>query len=176
MTPEIKSKKPTINEVSNEKNKLSEKQAGSQEDWEGGASRPTDENVPAEILPAGSPSKDLQAQAESVPKTVSGDNGPPKNLQSLPTQDTHDATGEPVAVPAEPEVAPNYKCPVCSEEIERDLALFLDHGKQHVIDSIQKTHPEWVEKNGACSKCVNYFEESIQPEASEKSQDQTLQK
>lgn len=165
MNPEIKIKTIDATEVTPEKNKLSEKQAGSQEDWEGGASRPSDETVPDVVLPNNSPAKNLQAQAESVPKTVSGDNGPPKNLQSLPTQDTHDMSGEPEAVPAEPEVTPHYKCPVCSEEIERDLALFLDHGQQHVMDSIQKAHPEWSEQKGVCGKCVNFYEKAMETES-----------
>ncbi len=77
-----------------EKVNRNEKEAGSREDWEGGASRPMDAIVPEEKLPNSSSAKNLQAQAESVPKTPSGDNGPPENLQSLPTQDTHTVSPE----------------------------------------------------------------------------------
>ncbi len=62
--------------------------AKSREDNEGGASRPLNDDVSAPVLPPNSPAKNLQCQADSVPKTPHGDNGPPKNLQSLPTQDT----------------------------------------------------------------------------------------
>jgi hypothetical protein len=94
MNPEIKINAPAASELKKEKNKLSDTQAASQEDWEGGASRPTDETVPAESLPNHSPSKNLQAQAESVIKPTYGDSGPPKNLQSLPTQNTREVSSE----------------------------------------------------------------------------------
>jgi len=43
----------------------------------------------------------------------------------------------------------------------RDLALFLDHTNQHVIEEIKKTHPEWVEADGACQPCVEYYRKAM---------------
>ena len=80
---------PAIQIKDLEKNKHNEKEAASREDWEGGSSRPAEENVPAQVVASDSPAKDLQGQAESVSKAVYGDKGPPLNLQSLPTQNTH---------------------------------------------------------------------------------------
>jgi len=85
---------PQKTDKKSEKAIINEKEAGSREDWEGGASRPVDENVPAVVAPVESPAKDLQRQADSVPKTAHGDNGPPRNLQSLPTQNTHEIDTE----------------------------------------------------------------------------------
>ena len=55
---------------------------------------------------------------------------------------------------------PDYQCPVCQVEIQRDMTLFLDHTNKHIIDAIKKQHPDWVEKNGACPKCVEHYEKS----------------
>lgn len=117
-----------------------------------------DSIVPEKILSLNSPAKDLQAQADSVPRIVSGDNGPPKNLQSLPTQDT-----DPVNVgDADSGSALEYECPICSQKIPKNLTLFLEHGKQHVISSIRQAHPEWVDQDGLCIKCVVHYEEAMQ--------------
>ena len=53
-----------------------------------------------------------------------------------------------------------YQCPICHKEVPRDLVVFLDHAKQHIIDEIKKQHPEWVE-NGICKRCVTYYEEQM---------------
>lgn len=78
-----------------DKAKQKDKEAPSRQDWEGGGSRPAVETVPPLIVPKGSPAKNLQKQADSVPKTNHGDGGPPKNHQSLPTQDTKEIKPEP---------------------------------------------------------------------------------
>jgi len=70
------------------KEKQMDQEAGSRQDWEGGGSRPASKTVPAAVVPRNSPAKNLQKQADSVAKTNHSDLGPPKNLQSIPTQDT----------------------------------------------------------------------------------------
>lgn len=46
----------------------------------------------------------------------------------------------------------------------RDLILFLDHAKQHVVDRIKEEHPEWVERDGVCGQCVEFYEKQISGE------------
>lgn len=92
---ELEAKVKTAEVKADKKAKLNDKEAGSRQDWEGGGSRPAAETVPPLILPKNSPAKDLQKQADSVAKTKQGDGGPPKNLQSLPTQDTKEIKPEP---------------------------------------------------------------------------------
>ncbi len=75
------------------KNKKDQKDAVSREDWEGGGSRPA-AAFSDEMFPHNNPANDLQTQADSVPKAKYGDFGPPKNLQSLPTQNTHELAAE----------------------------------------------------------------------------------
>lgn len=50
-----------------------------------------------------------------------------------------------------------YQCPLCKIQMERDLVKFLDHTNQHIIDSIQKKHPEWQTQDGICKPCVDYY-------------------
>ena len=55
----------------------------------------------------------------------------------------------------------NYKCPLCHEEIERDLVVFRNHTDKHILEEIKKGHPEWVESDGVCRQCVEYFRAQI---------------
>jgi len=52
---------------------------------------------------------------------------------------------------------PAYQCPICNQEIPRDLVLFLDHTNEHIVDEIKRQHPDWVATDGVCQKCVEYF-------------------
>lgn len=54
-------------------------------------------------------------------------------------------------------MAAKYICPTCGQEIERDLLLFLDHTQGHIISYIKEKHPEWIEKDGICPKCHEYY-------------------
>lgn len=54
-----------------------------------------------------------------------------------------------------------YQCPVCHQKIRRDLILFLNHAKLHIVEEIKKQHPEWIETSGVCKRCVDYYEEQI---------------
>jgi len=97
MTPDAKTTPSSCcaKEKEAEKGRRIDKDAGSREDWEGGGSRPAAETVPPVAVSQNSPTKNLQKQADSVAKTNHGDDGPPKNLQSLPTQDTKEIKPEP---------------------------------------------------------------------------------
>lgn len=44
-------------------------------------------------------------------------------------------------------------CPLCSEEADELLYEF----EQYVLDVIKKEHPEWVESDGACPRCLDYY-------------------
>ncbi len=57
-----------------------------------------------------------------------------------------------------------YQCPICGEKVPRDLALFLQHGNQHVIDSIRKANPHWDKEDGVCSRCVDYYQKVLRGE------------
>ena len=50
-----------------------------------------------------------------------------------------------------------YICGVCGEKIKDDLVLFKNHTEKHIIDLVKKEHPNWVEKNGMCRNCLDYY-------------------
>lgn len=54
-----------------------------------------------------------------------------------------------------------YKCSLCSETIEDDLLVYIDHTEKHIIDEIRAKHPEWADKDGVCPKCVQYFKAQL---------------
>ena len=49
-------------------------------------------------------------------------------------------------------------CPVCRKEKEASLVDTCMEAYKFVIDKIKNDHPEWVEKDGACPKCIEYYE------------------
>ena len=58
-----------------------------------------------------------------------------------------------------------YKCPLCQETMDRDLARFLDHTNQHVIDKIKSRHPEWQASDGTCQPCLEYYQGQLAGDA-----------
>ncbi len=48
--------------------------------------------------------------------------------------------------------------------MERDLALFLSHTDQHVIDQIKREHPEWATADGVCKPCAEYYKKQLSGE------------
>ena len=54
-----------------------------------------------------------------------------------------------------------YVCRVCQEKIDGDLLLYVNHTEQHIIDEIKAKHPGWVERDGLCQKCVDYYKKQL---------------
>ena len=54
-----------------------------------------------------------------------------------------------------------YMCSVCGARVPRDLILYVSHTDQHIIDEIRKNHPDWIEKDGICVKCVDYYKKAL---------------
>ena len=53
-----------------------------------------------------------------------------------------------------------YTCPICQESIERDLIVFSEHTKTHIVDEIKRKHPDWITQNGVCQQCLDYYEKA----------------
>ncbi len=59
-----------------------------------------------------------------------------------------------------------YVCPLCGEVIT-DAELLI-HAVKHdqqfrdgkIIARIKQDHPEWVESDGACPKCIEYYQQT----------------
>ena len=54
-----------------------------------------------------------------------------------------------------------YHCSVCQEEVEGDLVVLKDHTDKHIIDLLRHDHPDWVNEQGVCQKCVEYYRAEI---------------
>ena len=54
-----------------------------------------------------------------------------------------------------------YTCPVCKNVVEGDLKKYVDHTEEHVLDIIKGKNPHWVEKDGVCPKCLEYYKRQI---------------
>ena len=54
-----------------------------------------------------------------------------------------------------------YVCPVCKEELERDLMVFLKHTDHHIIAEVLKEHPQWAHQDGICKECLDYYTQSM---------------
>ncbi|HOX54346.1 MAG TPA: hypothetical protein PLC32_02740 [Candidatus Omnitrophota bacterium] len=48
-------------------------------------------------------------------------------------------------------------CPICKKRVEEGMIDTCESAYKYVIDSIKRDHPNWVEKDGACPKCVEYY-------------------
>ncbi len=59
-----------------------------------------------------------------------------------------------------------YKCSVCSEHVEGDLLVYINHTEEHIIDEIRAKHPDWAEEDGMCKKCVDYFRSQMKGDSS----------
>ncbi len=57
-----------------------------------------------------------------------------------------------------------YTCGVCRMKVPRDLLVFKDHTEAHIADEIKKNHPEWVEADGVCRKCLAHFKKAMKGE------------
>ena len=50
-----------------------------------------------------------------------------------------------------------YLCSLCSEKISGDMMIYREHMESHIVDLVKRDHPDWVEKNGMCKKCMDYY-------------------
>ena len=59
---------------------------------------------------------------------------------------------------------PDFICPTCNKNMPRDLLVVIPHTEEHIVDVIKKNHPEWVEADGICKKCYEYYKKQMRPE------------
>lgn len=56
-----------------------------------------------------------------------------------------------------------YVCPICNAELPRELENIIEHTDAHIVDVIKKSHPKWVEKDGTCRKCYEWYKKQMKP-------------
>lgn len=55
----------------------------------------------------------------------------------------------------------SYTCSVCNQQVKGDLVYFKDHTDRHIIDLVKHDHPEWVDTQGLCPQCAEYYRSEI---------------
>lgn len=55
----------------------------------------------------------------------------------------------------------NYRCPACGQ-VSSEIPVFVDHTERHIIDLLKNDHPDWIEKDGMCKKCLEYYRAELQ--------------
>ncbi|MEW6008711.1 MAG: hypothetical protein AB1629_03670 [Candidatus Omnitrophota bacterium] len=48
-------------------------------------------------------------------------------------------------------------CPICQKKVDASIIKACTEAEKYVIENIRRSHPEWVEKDGACPKCIDYY-------------------
>ncbi|MCQ9206517.1 MAG: hypothetical protein NG740_01345 [Omnitrophica bacterium] len=46
----------------------------------------------------------------------------------------------------------------------RSLQFIVPHTEEHIVNEIKKKHPSWVEANGVCKKCYDFYKNQMRPE------------
>ena len=54
-----------------------------------------------------------------------------------------------------------YQCSACGAKVSGDMLIYRDHMNEHIIDLIKTDHPDWVENDGICKKCVEYYQSEL---------------
>lgn len=57
-----------------------------------------------------------------------------------------------------------YSCPICQEKVSEELTSYMDHTESHIVDVIKEKHPDWVEEDGLCQKCLDYYRKEMKGE------------
>ena len=55
-------------------------------------------------------------------------------------------------------------CPLCGDDVEKLVYRFHYESEQHVINKIKENNPSWSEKDGACSRCIDYYHVKLEQE------------
>ena len=49
------------------------------------------------------------------------------------------------------------RCPLCNDAVDELLYRFHVSSEQVVINKIKESNPEWAEKDGVCSRCIDFY-------------------
>ncbi len=53
------------------------------------------------------------------------------------------------------------QCPLCNDAVDKLLYRFHLDSERRIIDRIKEDHPAWTEQDGACGRCVDYYNTAI---------------
>src|SRR5690242_11678424 len=49
-------------------------------------------------------------------------------------------------------------CPLCNDRVEKLVYNFHLNNERRVIELIKKNNPDWTVDDGACSRCLDYYQ------------------
>ncbi|MBP7216340.1 MAG: hypothetical protein KBA46_03540 [Candidatus Omnitrophica bacterium] len=49
-------------------------------------------------------------------------------------------------------------CPICKKHEHAIVVSICNEAKEYVLKRIRLDHPEWIEKDGLCTRCKDYYE------------------
>jgi len=55
----------------------------------------------------------------------------------------------------------DYKCSVCGEKVKEGALAYIDYTETHIIELIKVSHPQWIDGQGLCQKCNEYFHNEL---------------
>ena len=55
----------------------------------------------------------------------------------------------------------DFICPICEKGMPRELRYIVPHTEEHIVEEIKKKHPKWVDGNGVCKKCYEYYKKQM---------------
>ena len=54
-----------------------------------------------------------------------------------------------------------YLCSVCGEEVKGLPISLIEHTEEYIVEAIKEKHPEWIQKDGLCQKCYDYYKSEL---------------
>ena len=54
-----------------------------------------------------------------------------------------------------------YTCGVCGKKVGADMMVYREHTEKHIVDLVKVDHPDWVETDGMCKKCIEYYKAEL---------------
>ena len=55
----------------------------------------------------------------------------------------------------------DFVCPTCNKRMPRDLQIIVPHTEEHIVNAMKKEYPDWVEADGICKKCYDFYKHQM---------------
>lgn len=49
------------------------------------------------------------------------------------------------------------ECPICNKVVDEKVIQVCQDAEAWIIQSIKRSHPNWVSEDGTCPKCLEYY-------------------
>ena len=54
-----------------------------------------------------------------------------------------------------------FRCPICERHVDDQIIPFHKNVERQILESIRERHPRWVEPDGSCPKCIDFYKALI---------------